>query len=61
MDFTRDGQSVTPTHRAWLATTANIDPRSKFLYQGTTFRILDVQRQMDDRVGHHTRLLLYGG
>lgn len=61
MDFMKDGQSVTPTHQAWLATTASIDPRSKFTYQGTTFRILQVDRQQDQLVGHHTKILLYGG
>lgn len=61
MEFRPDEQGRVPSHVAWLATTANIDPRSKFTYLGTTYRILEVQRQMDQLVGHHTKMLLYGG
>ncbi len=61
MEFLKDGQSVTPTHVAWLATTATIDPRSKFTYAGTTYRILEMQRQQDQFGAHHAKVLLFGG
>jgi SPP1 family predicted phage head-tail adaptor len=61
MDFVAQGQSVTPTHVAWVATTQDFDPRSQFKYQGTTYRILNVVREMDDKVLHHTKMLLKGG
>lgn len=61
MDFVAQGQSVTPSHVAWVATTADFDPRAKFTYLATTYRILSVQRLMDDQVMHHTKMLLKGG
>lgn len=61
MEFKLQGQSVTPTHLCWLATTQTIDPRSKFKYAGTTYRILRIERPSDDRGLHHTKLFLKGG
>jgi hypothetical protein len=61
MEFKLQGQSVTPTHLAWLATTQAMDPRSRFQYAGTTYRILRVERPSDMVGLHHTKLYLKGG
>ena len=61
VDFAIAGQSVTPTHVAWLATTTLYDPRSQFKYAGTTYRILKIDNVSDQLGGHHLKFLLKGG
>jgi hypothetical protein len=56
-----EGQGVTPVHVAWVATTAAIDPRSRFRYLGTTYRMISVGTVSDEIGVHHTKIELLGG
>ena len=46
---------------AYLATTATIDPRSRLVFAGTTYRIESVHQVFDNINVHHVKLLLVGG
>jgi len=57
----KEGQLNVPHPVAYLATTALVDPRSRFIFSGTTYRIKNVIQVYDDSGVHHTRLDLFGG
>lgn len=46
---------------AFLATTTFIDPRSRLIFSGTTFRIEKVHQVFDNINVHHIKLELVGG
>ena|SRR5690348_141651 len=57
----KEGQLNVPYPVAYLATTALVDPRSRLIFSGTTYRIETVRQVFDDSGVHHTKLELVGG
>lgn len=63
LQWGKDGLITVNVPMAYLATTTFIDPRSRLVFSGTTFRIEKVRQVFDNSPAavHHIELTLVGG
>lgn len=55
-----EGQELVTSHIGWVATTQTITQRTKFSFESSTYRIMQVERYPDQDGLHHQKLYLLG-